>query len=399
MRKTMAGNMRIDGLFGPARAGRAALLVLALAVAACGGGDKGAAPGGAPAKPEAAKPTEAKPAAPAAEGAAAPAAAPAAEGAASAAAAPAAAPAAVAPAAAAAAVPADAAACDTFKAAVCKEAGEQSEACTSATSAAKILSPAACATAQADMPAILAKAASLQSVCKDLAEKLCKDLGPDTQTCAMVKERTPGFPADRCTMMLGEYPKVLAELQAMEKQNQPLDPALRAKQEANDAPSFGPADAKVTIVEYSDFECPYCSMAAQTTTKIKEKYGDRVRIVFRQFPLGFHQNALPAAEASLAANAQGKFWQMHDIMFENQKALDRASLETYAQQIGLDVDAFKAALDNKTFEAQAKADMKLGEEVGVNGTPTLFVGAERVQNPGDFDAISKQIDAALAKAQ
>jgi protein-disulfide isomerase len=192
---------------------------------------------------------------------------------------------------------------------------------------------------------------------------------------------------------------VLAELQAMEKQNQPLDPALRAKQEANDAPSFGPADAKVTIVEYSDFECPYCSMAAQTTTKIKEKYGDRVRIVFRQFPLGFHQNALPAAEASLAANAQGKFWQMHDIMFENQKALDRASLETYAQQIGLDVDAFKAALDNKTFEAQAKADMKLGEEVGVNGTPTLFVGAERVQNPGDFDAISKQIDAALAKAQ
>jgi protein-disulfide isomerase len=192
------------------------------------------------------------------------------------------------------------------------------------------------------------------------------------------------------------YAEVVADLKRQEGKNKPLTPEVVAKIAAADAPAFGAPDAKVTIVEFSDFQCPFCSRAAEVTTKVKEKYGDKVRFVFRQFPLSFHQQAHGAAEAALAANAQGKFWQFHDKVFANQSALERPALEGYAKEIGLDVAKFKKALDDKTFAAAVDADMKLGEEVAVDGTPTMFLNGARIPNPTDFDAISKQIDAALA---
>ena len=157
-----------------------------------------------------------------------------------------------------------------------------------------------------------------------------------------------------------------------------------------------PRSAKVTIVEFSDFQCPFCSRAAEVAHKVKEKYSSKVRFVFRQFPLSFHQNAHVAAEAALAANAQGKFWEYHDKLFANQNALDRASLEKFAKETGVDVAKLKKALDDKTFAATVDADMKLGEEVAVDGTPTMFLNGTRVPNPTDFDALSQQIEAALA---
>ncbi|MCB9785293.1 MAG: DsbA family protein [Deltaproteobacteria bacterium] len=238
----------------------------------------------------------------------------------------------------------------------------------------------------------------MRKPCVDLVDKLCKDLGEDTKTCAMVRSRTGQFPVAQCQSMMGDYDKVIGELRAMEARNKPLAAEMVTKQQGTDAPSFGPADAKVTIVEYSDFQCPYCSKAAETAHKIKEKYGDKVRFVFRQFPLSFHQNAMPAAQAALAAAEQGKFWEMHDKMFANQNALGREDLEKYAQEIGLDMSKFKAALDNSTFKEKVDSDQKLGESVGVQGTPSMFIGAERIENPIDFDAVSAQIDAALAKA-
>jgi protein-disulfide isomerase len=166
-----------------------------------------------------------------------------------------------------------------------------------------------------------------------------------------------------------------------------------------DAPSFGPENAAVTLVEFSDFQCPYCSRAAGMVTKLKEKYGDRVRFVFRQFPLSFHQNAQVAAEASLAAHAQGKFWQYHDKLFADQSKLDRASLEATAKAVGLDMAAFKKALDDKTYAAAVAADLKLGEQVAVDGTPTLFLNGKRISvDPSDFDAVAKLIDTALGKS-
>jgi protein-disulfide isomerase len=160
-------------------------------------------------------------------------------------------------------------------------------------------------------------------------------------------------------------------------------------------PAFGPADAKVTIVEFSDFQCPFCSRAATAVHTVKEKYSDKVRFVFRQFPLSFHQNAHLSAEAALAANAQGKFWEFHDKAFANQQKLDRASLEGYAKDIGLNVAEFKKALDDKTYAPTVDAELKLGEEVAVDGTPTMFLNGKRVSNPSDTTELSKEIDEAL----
>src|SRR6185369_13711414 len=154
--------------------------------------------------------------------------------------------------------------------------------------------------------------------------------------------------------------------------NKPLAPELQASIAKGNAGAFGPADAKVTVVEFSDFQCPYCSRAATAVDQVKEKYGTRVRFVFRQFPLPMHENARGAAEAALAANAQGKFWQFHDKAFQNQGKLTRDGLEGIAKDAGLDVPAFKKALDSKTFAADVDADVKLGESVAVNGTPTMF---------------------------
>ncbi|WP_020479051.1 DsbA family protein, partial [Myxococcus xanthus] len=152
---------------------------------------------------------------------------------------------------------------------------------------------------------------------------------------------------------------------------QPQQPAatVRKVEIPSDSPSFGPANAKVTIVEWSDFECPFCSRVGPTLSKIKESYAKDVRVVFRHQPLPFHPNAKLAAEASHAAHEQGKFWEYHDKLFANQKAMDRASLEKYAQELGLNVAKFKAALDSGKFKAKVEADMAAGNAVGANGTP------------------------------
>ncbi len=250
---------------------------------------------------------------------------------------------------------------------------------------------------KAEAKPVAAKPAGDAKDCQTLMDKLCKDLGEKTKTCSMVRAKTPQFPAQRCTMMLGQYDKVLAELKAMEKANQPLEPALVKKQSEGDFPSFGPKDAKVVIVEYSDFQCPYCSRAAKTVEQLRKDYKDKIRFVFHQFPLSFHKNAYNAATAALEAKAQGKFWELHDLMFANQRALERAKLEEYAKQVGMDVDKLKKALDGKTYDAEIQADMALGKEVGVRGTPTMFINAERVQNPSDYNMIKKEIDAQLAK--
>ncbi len=165
-----------------------------------------------------------------------------------------------------------------------------------------------------------------------------------------------------------------------------------------DAPSFGSKTAKVTIVEWSDFECPFCSRVTPTLKQVKETYGNDVRVVFRHQPLPFHPNAKLAAEASMAAHEQGKFWEYHDKLFANQKALDRASLEKYAQELGLDVGRFKAALDSGKFRAKVEADASAGSAVGANGTPTFFINGREFVGAQPFDAFKRTIDEEIARA-
>jgi protein-disulfide isomerase len=286
--------------------------------------------------------------------------------------------------------------CQKYAAALCEKAGKESESCQALTASAEILSPAACTAGLKDIAYSVKKLGDANKPCEDLVGKLCAAIGPTTETCNMVKTQTKTFPASRCKSMLEHIPEITADLKKMEAANQPLAPALAASIAGGNAPSFGPADAKVTVVEFSDFECPYCSRAATVVDQVKEKYGTRVRFVFRQFPLPMHANAHAAAEAALAANAQGKFWQFHDKMFQNQGKLSRDGLEGMAKEAGLDVGAFKKALDSKTFAADVDADMKLGESVAVNGTPTMFINGARVANPTSFEAISAQIEGALS---
>jgi protein-disulfide isomerase len=165
-----------------------------------------------------------------------------------------------------------------------------------------------------------------------------------------------------------------------------------------DAPSKGPASAKVVVVEFGDFECPYCGEEEPIVTQMLTDYEGRIRFVFKEFPLAsIHPYAELAAEAALAANAQGKFWPYHDALYANQTALSRSSLDKYATDVGLDLTKFDAALDNGTFASAVAADVAQGTTLGVGGTPTFFINGIAVVGAVPYSDLQSVIDAQLAK--
>ncbi len=169
-----------------------------------------------------------------------------------------------------------------------------------------------------------------------------------------------------------------------------------------DQPVRGPRDALVTIVLFTDFQCPFCGRIAPTLERVRREYGADVRIVLRNNPLPFHVHAQLAAEAAMEAFAQGgdaKFWEMHDLLFANQRALERSHLETYAQQIGLDMARFRAALDNHTHLPTIQADQQLAQQLGATGTPSSFVNGKNLRGAQPFEAFQALIDSELAAAR
>lgn len=163
------------------------------------------------------------------------------------------------------------------------------------------------------------------------------------------------------------------------------------------APSKGPADAPVTLIEFSDFECPYCSRVVPAIEEVMSTYGDQVRVVFRQFPLSFHPRAQKAAEASLCANEQGKFWELHDAMFANQRELEVAQLKSKAAALGLDAAAFDACVDSGKYAAQVATDLTDGQRAGVSGTPAMFVNGRFISGAVPFATLAKVIDDELLR--
>jgi protein-disulfide isomerase len=157
----------------------------------------------------------------------------------------------------------------------------------------------------------------------------------------------------------------------------------------------GNPNALVTIAEFSDFQCPFCSRVNPTIKKIFETYGDKVRVVFKHNPLSFHKDAPLASEASLAAGAQGKFWEMHDLLFQNQRKLKKDNLIAYATQLGLNVAQFTADLDSRKFKAQVDADLAQAKKLGVRGTPNFFVNGKKLTGAQPFASFKKKIDEAL----
>ncbi len=167
--------------------------------------------------------------------------------------------------------------------------------------------------------------------------------------------------------------------------------------DAGDSPRYGSPDAPVQIIEFSDFQCPYCTRGADTLTEVKEKYGDKISVVFRHFPLDFHDKAQKAAEASECANDQGKFWEYHDQLFANQQAMGQADLERYATVLELDVAAFTECLNSGKHAPTVATDLEDGAAAGMSGTPGFFVNGRFIGGAQPIEVFSEIIDAELAK--
>jgi protein-disulfide isomerase len=150
----------------------------------------------------------------------------------------------------------------------------------------------------------------------------------------------------------------------------------------------GPADAVVTLVEYGDFECPYCGEAYPIVKQVQEHFGNRLRFVFRNFPLGeLHPHAVIAAQVAEFAAANDKFWPMHDRLFENQKHMNRDLFARLARELELSPDSLAHALEEQTFAQRVRDDFSGGVRSGVNGTPTFFINGQRHDDSYQFDVL------------
>ena len=178
----------------------------------------------------------------------------------------------------------------------------------------------------------------------------------------------------------------------------PSDDMTVYKAAVGNAQCKGPKQALVTILEFSEFQCPFCTRVNPTIKRIFSEYAGKVRLCFKHNPLFFHKDAKPAAEAALAAGAQGKFWQMHDKLFANQRQLKRADLEKYAQELGLDMAKFKKALDTNVYANVIKADQAQAMRFGARGTPSFFINGRRLIGAQPFFQFKKIIDQELARA-
>jgi protein-disulfide isomerase len=157
----------------------------------------------------------------------------------------------------------------------------------------------------------------------------------------------------------------------------------------------GPLGAPLTLIEYGDYQCPYCAQAHQTVLELIERFGPRLCYIYRNFPLTeIHENAEHAAEAAEAGAMRGKFWEMHDALFENQEALDDASLAEYARDVGLDPEEILEEIESGKHARRIKGDFESGVRNGVNGTPAFFVNGKRYQGEDDLESLTTALEEA-----
>jgi protein-disulfide isomerase len=176
--------------------------------------------------------------------------------------------------------------------------------------------------------------------------------------------------------------------------------APRVAVNAGEDPAKGPAAAPITIVEFSDFQCPYCSRVTPTLKQVEEKYGDKLRLVFRDFPLvQIHNNAAKAAEAGECAHEQGKFWEMHDKLFADQSKLQVEALKQTATEIGLDSEKFNQCLDTAKYAAEVQKDVDEGSRYGVSSTPAFFINGRLLVGALPLESFTEIIEEELARPQ
>ncbi len=175
--------------------------------------------------------------------------------------------------------------------------------------------------------------------------------------------------------------------------------APRVAIDTKNEPSKGLENAPVTLVTFSDYQCPYCSRIEPTLKQLERKYGNRLRMVFRDFPLSqIHPNATKSAEAAECARDQGKFWEMHDRLFSNQQALSPPDLKKSAADVGLDTSRFAECLDSGAKAAEWQRDLRDGQRYGVSGTPTVFINGRLIRGASTVESISAVVDEELQAA-
>ncbi len=205
--------------------------------------------------------------------------------------------------------------------------------------------------------------------------------------------------------------QILAKLNAMEKKldQAPAAPPPRPRPSGPDPEKQyelplgssdikGAKDGMITIIEFSDYQCPFCARAEPIIAEALDAYPTQARFVYKHFPLeSIHPHARGASEAAVAAQKQGKFWEMHELLFENQRALQPEKLAEYAAKLGLDVDQFKADMSSEEVKKAVRDDMQLASTVGVRGTPTIFVNGKLLRNRS-IEGFKEMIDPILAAA-
>ena len=211
----------------------------------------------------------------------------------------------------------------------------------------------------------------------------------------MADEQIRRLSPDRCLAMLSRYDEMAKAAVGFVAGRKSLT-APEQNTLHGPAPSIGVPSAPITMVLFADFDSPECSRGSPIATAIRNVYSDKVRLVFRQFPLSSNKDAHLAAEASLAAHAQGKFWPYYEVLFGNEHTHDRAALERYAKVAGLDLQALKQALETHAFAADVDADRDLGKKLNVGALPALFVNGTRVSFPFGAAELSEVIEHALA---
>lgn len=220
------------------------------------------------------------------------------------------------------------------------------------------------------------------------------------------KEELEGQPLEQLKPQIANYLRqqriserheaFLGELKKKYKTTVSLKPPVVQVSEAG-RPARGPAKAPVTIIEFSDYECPYCKRASQTIAEVLTHYGDKVRFVHRDFPLSFHQHARLAAEAAACAHAQGKFWEYHDRLWKAED-LSEPKLKEIAKALGFDSAKFDECLANRPHAAEIDRDISDAQAAGVNGTPAFFVNGRMLSGAQPFESFKQLIDEELARA-
>ena len=192
--------------------------------------------------------------------------------------------------------------------------------------------------------------------------------------------------------------KMLEDLKSRHHAQVALEPPELPRMEVEaKGPARGPANAAVTIVEFSDFQCPYCGREFPVIERLMKEYDGKVRLVFRHFPLDFHPFAAKAAEAGMCAQDQGKFWELHDKMFTNQQKLAVEDLKGYAKSLGMDAAKFDKCLDSGEKKPAVDEDMKAGTAAGVNGTPAFFINGLFVNGAQPYEQMKQTIDRELKR--